>query len=109
MRKLAYILLSVSLVLSSVGTYMIVQASGVAPLPPASLGLFLRFALYVLVFVWGTIVIYGANTLPERRMIKFTRFSTAFEVAAARWGLTLIGIAMVVLSAFWLEDLFHVP
>jgi hypothetical protein len=32
-----------------------------------------------------------------------------FEVAAARWAFTLIGIGMVVVSILWLDDLFNVP
>jgi hypothetical protein len=88
---------------------VILQSAGVTQLPPPSLGLFLRSALCLFVLAWGITVVYGANTLPERRMIRFTRFSTGLEVAAARWGLTLMGIAMVVLSILWLEDLFDVP
>ena len=108
-RKLAILLLAGSLALCSTGTYIIVQSAGVVRLPPASFGLLLRFAFYVLVLVWGITVVYGANTLPERRMIRFTRFSTGFEVAAARWAFTLIGIGMVVVSILWLDDLFNVP
>jgi hypothetical protein len=109
MRKLAILLLICSLGLCGIGAYTIAQSVGLVRLPPPSLGLFLRLGMYVLVLVWGIVVIYGANTLPERRMIKFTRFATGFEVTAARIGFTVLGIGMVILSILWLHRLFGLP
>ncbi len=109
MRRVAVLLLSASFLLCAAGAYTVVQSAGFFPLPPPSLGLFLRLVLYLLVMSCGATVIYAANTLPEDRVLKFTRFGTGFEIAGARWAYTVLGIAMIALSYLWLENLFDVP
>ena len=103
------LLLLASGVLCALGSYPLIQASRLVPLPYLTVSQLMQIPLCIALFAWGLTVVYGANTIPSRRMADFTRFGTGWEEGSARAIFTFIGVAMIAISLASLNQLLTMP